>query len=122
MSKKVIFKLQNGNYREHSDNDDNLNALTLFLFDDIGCDKRSLLDVKKWLLDPEKIEFNFNLTSIEKEDQLILLSADLFNFFMEIGKDNFTEIMRKWEKICEERPKEILITKEGNEVTVEGKN
>lgn len=123
MVKKVILNFKNNRYHRYKNNDINFAAINAFLIDDIGCLESSFVFVENWLKDPEQIEASFNLTSIEKEDNLILLSSDLFGHFMEIKRENFVKILKQWKNICLKKPKEVII-KQNDDGTIflEGNN
>jgi len=123
MKIKSLFKLENKRYSAYKSSDSNFSVLSFFLLDDIYCSRQSFEDIKNWLSDPQKIEFCFNMTSIEKEDDLILLDTDFFDSFIEIKRENFIEILNQWKKICEEKPKEVIIKqKSDGTILLEGNN
>ena len=81
--------------------------------------------VDDWLDDPDKFYLSGNLSYLEKKKDLIII-GDLFEnefdkkFCLSIR--TFKKLLDDWEKIVSKKPKEIIITKEGDTVTVIGKN
>ena len=81
--------------------------------------------VDDWLNDPTQNCISGNLIYLEKRDGMIFF-GDLF------GKDNeirislstkvFKKLLDDWEKVVRQKPKKIIITKNGDEMKVEGKN
>lgn len=68
-----------------------------------------------------------NLTALEKEDNFILLS-DLYSdeevpTELKMTRDQFVKLLDDWEeKVCRDKPKEVIIKYDNDEFTIETKN
>jgi len=81
--------------------------------------------VDDWLNDPTQHCISGNLIYLEKKDGMIFF-GDL------LGEDDqerigltieaFKKLLDDWEKVVQQKPKKIIITKEGDEITVESKS
>jgi len=120
----VKFKVVYGNkYSYYSSDDKILNLLAMFLTDDVGNFSPSYY--RNWALDPSPMGSGGNMSDLEKENGNVVLRYDeIFNdntaFITTI--ENFVEILDTWEKLCKEKPKEILMTREDSEIALFGVN
>lgn len=82
--------------------------------------------VENWLNDSNKVCISGNVTYLEKDDETTILIGDLFDkepaTNLEISCKNFIKLLIDWEKVVDQKPKEIVITKEGDAITVKGRN
>lgn len=118
---KAIFKLENNRY--NTSKDSNFWPLNWFFLDEISCSICAILRIQEWLLSSLETEVTLNISSLEKEAKLILLSIDMLNLFMEIDKHNFGQLLEQWKKVCEEKPKEVLVKQKADgTIFIEGNN
>ena len=117
---RAILKLKERSfYRLYKAKDNNILILTDFLSSDIGSSKSSIERIFSWL-ESERIEYGTNLTDLEKEDEIIILTSDIpsrMGDYLEIKKKNFVEILKKWENIFLKKPKEVAL-KQGSDGTI----
>lgn len=98
-----------------------MDILGLFLANDAGSSSESF---KEWALNPLSTSTNSNITTLEKEDDEIIL-GDLYSEqddggpFLKISHDEFIKILNEWAVICKEKPAEILLIREGNKFRFE---
>ena len=94
-----------------------------FLSSDVGCYWPSF---KKFALENLFNECSGNCTNLEKKEDYILIS-DQFSEqpdggpFLKVPKQEFIRLLDEWEKICKQKPQEILITFDGERFTIETK-
>lgn len=79
----------------------------------------------EWANDPEQDCATANVTYLEKKNGNIsigdLYGKEPFETF-NLPMEGFVKLLKDWERVTKQRPKKIIITKEGDDVTVEGKN
>ena len=101
-----------------------LNNLGIFLVHDIGC--TGTIEIRKWLSEESSGEYGTNAHSIEMENNHIVVkfeyaddpdNAECFS----LAKKIFLNILDEWEKVCKEKPKEVIITEENGKYTFEKK-
>ena len=80
----------------------------------------------EWACDPEFYYTHGNITFLEKINGKMTI-GDLYDedspsrkFILSAEK--FIKLLDDWKNVASKRPKEIIITKKGDEVTVEGRN
>jgi hypothetical protein len=94
-----------------------------FLGDDVGCRKSGF---KEWA-DKETTEYiGGNITDLERHGDYIILSETYVGPknpgpFLKVPKQEFIRLLDEWEKICKEKPQEVLITFDGKCFTIETK-
>ena len=123
MKKKIELIYSNDGYKQKN-NDRDLEALVFFLLNEIGCleNSRIFTLIENWLLNSKENNLVLNVTYLEKENNMILLGSNTFDLFIEILRENFSNILLEWKILCMKKPKKIVITKNGNGITVEGKS
>jgi len=116
------FKIVCNWYSLYWSDDKIIDLLGLFLTDDAGPDPSFFRD---WALDQLPGGTGGNMSYLEKVNGNVVLHYD------EVFKDDtkfittiekFVEILDTWEKLCKEKPKEILMTREGSEIALFGVN
>ena len=97
-------------------------TLARFLIDDAHPIDNPLL--KEWLFDQKIVLKSGNTTSLEKYEGKIFITSDLNedDDEFEISKTDFILLIDRWMVLFKEKPSEIIITKEGEKITLEGKN
>lgn len=101
-----------------------MNILGNFLCSDVGIRP---LSFKQWFFDLSTPYACSNLTSLEKENEYILLS-DLYSeeeepTELKMTNVQFLQILDDWEeKVIKQKPKEVIITYENDEFVVEAKD
>ena len=80
----------------------------------------------EWANDPEQDGTNANITYLEKKDGMVsigdlLYDEEPFETF-DLTIEQFTKLLNDWERVTTQKFKEIVITKDGSKITVEGKN
>ena len=121
----VLLFSKNSNWYYGDDiSSDAMSVLEMFLSVDYGLYKYSRLI--KWAKDPEFHYRHANITFLRKESGKMII-GDLYDkesstrkFILPIEK--FIKLLNDWEAVGVKYPKEIIITKEGDKITVEGKN
>ena len=96
--------------------------LAFFLIDDVGC--RGINNWKTFIQDPSRKWTGSNYSSLEKENDSILIGfapdQNLEN--PEVFITNETElnyILDRWQEACEKKPKRIIITRDNGKVSVD---
>ena len=78
-----------------------------------------------WLDDASQYLMSGNLIYLKKHNGAILI-GDLFEkepaSIFEVSMEAFKKLLDDWDQAIKQNPKEIIITKEGDSVMVEGKN
>ena len=121
--KKEYVKIQlddDGSYGYEEADTQEMCILGTFLATDVGCYSPSF---KKWVLDEKINSFGGNYSSIDKEGEYLFVGCEfeLEGPYLKIHKDEFIKILDTWEQFCKTRPREILITKDNDTFTIEGK-
>ena len=115
---------ENGYYildKGSSTNPTEMKELGIFLVSDIGCGPL----FKRWFVKAENTEGETNLYFVKKDDHEVYISS-LFgkkdNSICRFSKKEFLHILDEWGRVCEERPKEVIITYENGKYKFETKN
>ena len=101
-----------------------IGILGFFLRDEVGYE---VVSYKDWISNPNYDYTAGNTIYLEKKDDNIIL-GDLYadkeyeEDVLEIPQKQLLDILDKWEELCKQMPKEILITMEGDKITLEGKD
>lgn len=103
--------------------DINMNNLGNFLVRDCRYGTKMF---KNCMFDNEYITFGGNLTTIEKENDHIILSDQYSQQpdggpYFKIQKDEFLRLLDMWEKVYAQKPQEILIIYDGQTFSIESK-
>jgi len=103
---------------------DEMSVLEMFLAEDYGLYKYSRLI--KWAEDPSFHYRHANITFLRKELGNMII-GDLYDKESSIRKfslpiKKFIKLLNDWEDVGIKYPKEIVITKKGDNIIVEGKN
>ena len=80
----------------------------------------------KWAQDPSFHCRHANITFLRKENNKMII-GDLYDKDSSVRKfilpiEDFVKLLKDWEKVARKKPKEIIITKEGDSITVMGKD
>ncbi len=117
---KFIF-IKSHPYIEEADNS-KMEILGLFLTNEVD----DTTFWKDWINNPAYEDTTGNLMFVDKKNNKIIIghlyTEDWYETVFETTKKQFLEILDRWEELCKQRPREIIITKEGDKVTLEGKN
>ena len=110
-------------YREICDTFE-LELLGDFLRTEVGSGFEEFIE---WVNDSNFDGFCGNLVFCDKTEQSIVIYFDPFvvedpNKKLTVSKKTFIGIMQDWGRLYKEKPKEIIITRDGDIVTLEGKN
>lgn len=91
-----------------------------FLTDDVGCYSPTF---KEMILDPQFDYTSSNYSSLEREGEYIFLGCnfDPNDPPLKIHRDELIKILDAWEQFCKTKPKEIIITQDGEIFDIEGK-
>lgn len=80
----------------------------------------------EWAHDPDFNDTHANITFLEKENDKMtigdLYDEESFSRKFSLPIKNFVKLLNDWEQVTSKHPKQIIITKEGDGVTVEGVN
>jgi hypothetical protein len=107
-----------------------MNILGNFLASDAGCSTRLYMKptYQEWALDDSLgMGFSGNITYVDKEGENIFI-GDLFSeeeipTRLKISRQQFIQLMNNWEKkVCEHKPREVIIRHENNQFTIETKD
>jgi len=123
MKQILSFSLGDHGYRRTGSASDEMILLSMFLTTDYFVYFPGFL--MKWLSDPAQDSTNANITYLQKDNGMIVV-GDLYEedpvLVFQIPTDKFVKLLRDWKKAIEKKPKKIVITKEGGEITIESKN
>lgn len=89
--------------------------LGMFLLDDVKCSGNNFF--REWVNDDRYMGGGGNYSSLEKKgDNIIIMEewAEEGDPFLEMPRQSFIHILDEWEKVCKEKPQEVLITREGD--------
>jgi len=79
-----------------------------------------------WLDDPTLTGVSSNATMVDLEEGDIIEIRDMLDDetgpVFRIPKDQYLKMMGLWKFLCKVKPKEITVTWDGKEITVEGRN
>lgn len=99
-----------------------ISLLGTFLTCDQGCGNSP---IKRYIVDSVSLDGVMNATGIKTSDQYVTLYDPFIdeNEKVEITilKQSFIHILDEWEKICKEKPQEVVITREGDQFFFEKK-
>jgi hypothetical protein len=117
----IVF--EDGHYRFKGASNDRIGNLGFFLSSDVRCFRSSF---KEWILDTRYDYTAGNISKLEKDGDYILISdqyseEDDDNPPLKIHRAELIKILDAWEQFCKTRPKEIIITQEGEVFNIEGK-
>ena len=129
--KRVVIMLNTGSYSSYKANDIGLSDLAQFLSYDVGY--RGGSNFKEWIFDSKYDETCSNATCLEKDLDTILIidQMDLQGsqeephepFGFRIRKKALWQVIDDWERLCKQKPKEIIITQDDDgKVTLTGNN
>ncbi len=120
---KLIFELENASYILKKCKTINGELLGFFLSTDFPINPIFYID---WLDDFEQTETGGNLTFLEKENSTIMIldqyAEDIYEKVFELKKTTFKRLLRNWLLLIKQKPKSIIITIEGDDIKLEGKN
>jgi hypothetical protein len=124
---KLLLDVSYGNYAAHYYQDSNIEIAILgnFLSSDVGCCYTHFY--KKWALNDQQFATGGNITWIEKEGDIIILT-DLYSeeeipTQLTITKQQFIQLLDDWqEKVCKPKPTEVIIKYENNQFIIETKD
>jgi len=126
----LIFEYDNkcGHYHLKKYSNQGMFHLAFFLTDDVGCD--GVGSFKEWINDPTQIATSSNYSYLEKDEDdpsKTIIGCEVEEgepgevvFETTIKQLNY--ILDRWGQLCKEKPKEIIITRDGDNVTLEGRN
>ena len=79
----------------------------------------------KWVKDPSQCYTNANLSYLEKENGIVSI-GDLYDeepiITFDLSEKQFIELIESWEALVAQRPKEIIITRNNDQIKLEGRN
>ena len=110
------FELINKTYFLSSANNKVVMLLGLFLTDDVA---RDITFFRKWALGPSPMGSGGNISDLEKEDGKVVLR---YIEILENGAkfvttiEKFVEMLDAWQMITQAKPREIVMTIEGEDV------
>jgi hypothetical protein len=120
---KFSLDVNYNNYSYKGASNTKMGILGLFLIDDVGCS--SIGTYLDWALnDPLDMTIRGNCTYLEKSKDLVVL-RDLYSELqkptqVKITCQQFVQLLDDWqEKVCKRKPKEVTITYDGNQFTIE---
>lgn len=122
------LKLIDNHYSIEQSNDDIIQLLSLFLLSDVGCSKDNDIPFVSWLENPDPIIDHdaSNYAFLEREGNLITIGCrydeDPYERAIEIDRLKLSKIIREWNKLCNLKPKEIIITKENDNFQISVRN
>ena len=127
MKQYLKLKLDQNNYfyREEFSEGIYLEILGHLLLGEVKFRPAEFID---WVENPYYKGFSGNLVFCRKRDDgTIVIYFDTFVMDdveerLIVSKKTFIKIMEDWGRFLREKPEEILVTKEGDEITLEGKN
>lgn len=135
---KVSLDVNYGNYDYHEASNEEMGLLGSFFADDVGCPKRQCgLTLKDWALaDKTNPKSGFthtigtNTTSLEEDDfgNIYLIDStgsddDEEGYVparIKITREQFVQLFDEWQdKVCKEKPKEVIIKYENDRFSIE---
>jgi len=121
------FKLSDsGGYWWDSKNSPEFDLVAHFLITDISTRKDT--PFTDWLDKPHMVSMQGNTAFIELlEDEIVEIRDVLDDFDLDdpvfrMPKEEFRKMVLQWQKIVANRPKEIVVTWDGEKIRVEGKD
>ena len=121
--KYIKLKYRGRSYHLSEDYADKLYLLAYFLLCDVTSSAANSI---KWLNDPSVDYAAINFAFLEKEGDIIIIGRESaeneYEDIFEIKVNNLIEVLEKWKKLYKEKPKEIIITYDGQHVDLIGKD
>ncbi|TET05884.1 hypothetical protein E3J79_03780 [Candidatus Dependentiae bacterium] len=126
--KKVDFeKINDTLYVSGKSSTVDMGYLGGFLAYDVGC--KNIDSWKEWINDPKSESVSSNYSHLEKKGNKINIYWEYDYFEHEEEAESFETtveqlnyILARWKEVCEKKPKKVIITRDGDKVTVETKN
>lgn len=128
---KLILDVNYGNYSFRGASNAEMGILGLFLTDDVGCSEHSYSwpSYQDWTLDDSLGEcVSGNITVLEKEGDYVYLTDQCPDpeekkpAILKISRTQFVKLLDDWrEKVCETKPKEVIIKHENDQFVIETK-
>jgi hypothetical protein len=118
---KIVFN--DGRFRYKEANTEEMSNLGFFLATDVGCYSKHY---REWVLDENMSGFGGNFSNVDKEGDYLFIGCEFSEEkdrgpYLKIHRDELIKILDTWEQFCKTRPKEILITQDGETFTIESK-
>jgi hypothetical protein len=118
-----LKKDEKGYFFPHDSSSIELSHIAFFLTDDAGHHSNSF---KEWALNPDVDFTASNYARLLKEENYILIGDQYseepdLGPYLKITIEEFIKILDQWEQFCKNPPNEVLITRENNEIKMEGK-
>jgi hypothetical protein len=117
-----IFLADDGYYFNTQSNCEKMQLLATFLTSDVGC---CWPGFKQWAEEEEYPISGGNISYLEKSKDYVVLTYEPTIFdqspYFKIPRQAFIDLLTAWEKVCKQKPPQILITYDGQKFTVEGK-
>jgi len=121
--KYIKLKYRGRSYHLSEDYANKLYLLAYFLLCDVTSSSESFID---WLKDPAFDYTTSNFAFLEKEGDIIIIGRESaeneYEDIFEIKVNNLIAVLEKWKKLYKEKPKEIIITYDGQHVDLIGKD
>jgi hypothetical protein len=123
MKNFIRIVLKDGSYTFKAADTVEMGILGCFLASDVGCYSASF---KEWALYDQDTLTGGNITDLEKDGDDILLNDQYSEQpdkgpYFRIPKQQFIKLFDEWEKICKEKPQEVLIEWDGKCFAVQAK-
>jgi len=118
----LIYKLAN-NFVCKESSSYQMSILAEFLTNDVKCSNYDFYKV--WANNDQYDSSGGDYSSLEKRgDNIIIMEdwAEEEDPFIEMPKISFIHILDEWGRICKDRPKEVLITRDGDNFIFEKKS
>lgn len=121
---KIIWNKKASGYLPEKLTDNNLAILCFFLIDDVGYYAINML--RGWMDDPCATQNSSNYSYQKKNGDKIQIN-NLMNWgqakeeVFEITADALHTLLDHWEKLCKQRPNEVIIIKDNDTIMLEGK-
>jgi len=105
---------------------DEYGILGIFFIDDVSCSTIMYNFFTEWLDKPNINRVGGNIITVDLEENDIIEIRNVLDEeagpAFRIPKDQYLKMMGLWKDLCKVKPKEITVTWDGKEITVEGKN
>lgn len=130
MGQSIFKKSLSNGYWHHITKGYEEYILENFLISDVGCSSQSINEWINWLGDNQELYASSNLTFIGKEENDIIELYDILTLpdniiddtpRFRLKKTKLIELLQTWEKLNQEKPNFIVITIDGDNITMEGK-
>ena len=123
MKQIIGFSLGDHGYHRIGAASDEMILMSMFLTTDYFVYFSGFLT--KWLNDSTQDSTNANITYLQKKNGMVVI-GDLYEkepiVVFQLPIDRFTKLLGDWEKVVRQKPKKIIITKDGDKITIESKN